>query len=439
MTSTWIGAPSVPRPPPLQPPRFALVTQQIAGLKWEFRSRSRAIIAKPIRSTRADALEQDRKRWNVTTDAYVETQVRKLWLKDCRVALGLPPTLVSPALLAASDVALKKSSEFIASTGGTTQSGQNNAQLRATWQANADALKAAVAADNEAAVQSNLALLEHRLATDAGYQKYVADLEAAKRKLVAEQEAAERQRVADAAELKELRAEADMLLTKVSEFAKKDNAASRSLALVRLALALKSALSLGDLPLFRPTKVKALDEALAKDAAYQAFLVAEAKFQEEELARQRAELAGGLAILKAFATDYISKNLLTHKAPLLLTLVSDIEAALASKDDEKIKATRERATRVLQMTAVTTEYEAYVTATCGSRSLSGCLQVVEVEQPVPAVVEVVGEKDNPADQETPPPSVTGRKVALVIGNSAYQNANEWPRTPAMMPGLLRKS
>jgi hypothetical protein len=214
------------------------------------------------------------------------------------------------------------------------------------------------------------------------------------------------------------------LLSKVDEYGKSGNAGSRSLAFITLAVRLKSAVD-ADNRSDIETNVKALSALLGHDSGYQQFVAAQEAAREQAEADAVAEVSGGLVIVRAFAADYLAQNLLSDNSPKLIALLSEIDAALASKDGDKIKAELGSAGKAFEEASLAADYNKYVSRTCGTRSLAGCSQSLDLKEADKTPLIVVDNKNQP--DVVPSPSVlTGRKVALVVGNSAYQNANELP-------------
>ena len=143
-----------------------------------------------------------------------------------------------------------------------------------------------------------------------------------------------------------------------------------------------------------------------------------------EKVKQQAELAGSLAVARAFAADYVARNLLTDKAPVLMPLISMIDGALAGKNEVEIQGAWDRTSKVFEEAVVVEDYRKYVSATCGTRSLAGCMRVLEAGK---EKVAEGGGRTNP--QPAPAPMLSDRKVALVIGNLGLQECQRASEPP----------
>ncbi len=210
------------------------------------------------------------------------------------------------------------------------------------------------------------------------------------------------------------------LLAAAQQFGASGISADDVIRLAPLVLALNKAMA-GESEADVVSSTKTLRDKLAATPAYASFVAATAAEKEKQAAHEIAEQQGALAIVRAFTTDYVARNMLSDKVPTLLSLLADIDAATASKDPARMTAQVQAARNSLQTASIADAYNRFVAQRCGAESLPGCSQDLALGVPT--------QPPPPQEPSTVPPAASadaGSRIALVIGNSAYQNANQLP-------------
>ncbi|MBN9270958.1 MAG: caspase family protein, partial [Mesorhizobium sp.] len=132
-----------------------------------------------------------------------------------------------------------------------------------------------------------------------------------------------------------------------------------------------------------------------------------------------AEQQGTLAIVRSFATDYVARNMLSDQVPKLLSLITDLDAATASKDPARIAAQIEAAKAGFQAASIADAYNSFIAGKCGAAGQAGCSPALALNVPAqPTKPQLPASAPGPGARAD-----AGPRIALVIGNSAYKNAN----------------
>jgi len=239
----------------------------------------------------------------------------------------------------------------------------------------------------------------------ASYQAYLAQLADIQKKKETDQ--------ADLAELKNKVAE---LVANADDFAKHAKGGSQSFDLIAQAISLKTLSDTANLPEKEKlaTALQSFTDLVAHDQGYGQYLADKEKAKKDEEEQKVAEETGKLTIARDFVTDFVAHNMLNSHSSDLLTVMKEVNDSLASKDIDRIKRENEQIQKQFVTFQVTDNYNAFVAQKCSSTSVSGCSQIGG---------------DTKVTTDNKPTVVNtdvGRRVALVIGNSAYQNANQLP-------------
>ncbi|MBN9254559.1 MULTISPECIES: caspase family protein [unclassified Mesorhizobium] len=207
-------------------------------------------------------------------------------------------------------------------------------------------------------------------------------------------------------------------LDTVQKFGASGASAGDVVALVPLVLALNKALA-GNNETDVVSSTRALREKLSATPAYQTYLAAMTAEKQKQRDIALAEQQGTLAIVRSFATDYVARNMLSDQVPKLLSLITDLDAATASKDPARIAAQIEAAKAGFQAASIADAYNSFIAGKCGAAGQAGCSPALALNVPAqPTKPQLPASAPEPGARAD-----AGPRIALVIGNSAYKNAN----------------
>ena len=352
------------------------------------------------------ALNELRDNWSNKTDSTVVfandvATLSGLTLGYCRAVFGLPENQLSESQLRQPLAVAKYLADYLTDAYTSGLSEAERVRVAETRQKCLDAINHDSKADFDVACPKMVEFLQF----DAGYKSYQThSLEIKKM-----QEASE----SDLAELKKKVAE---LVAKVDDFAKHAKGGSQSFDLIAQAISLKTLSDTANLPEKEKlaTALQSFTDLVAHDQGYGQYLADKEKAKKDEEEQKVAEETGKLTIARDFVTDFVAHNMLNSHSSDLLTVMKEVNDSLASKDIDRIKRENEQIQKRFVTFQVTDNYNAFVAQKCSSTSVSGCSQIGG---------------DTKVTTDNKPTVVNtdvGRRVALVIGNSAYQNANQLP-------------
>lgn len=221
----------------------------------------------------------------------------------------------------------------------------------------------------------------------------------------------------------------------VSDFAKQIKDQRRGLELARAVVAINAKFVNPRDETLKPA-LAALQKIIADYPGFAAFLEArKAQVKNSKLAKARGRKAV-LAMAKEFAAKQAIADMLAPGAQELLSFVDDVETMFKSANNAHVLGKIAAFSALLKAQNLDEPYATFVESKCGKRLIGECeaaLALLESFAGPAKVAMTSGDEEEVEAEATLVPAITttpaviatdGKRVALVIGNSKYQNAQE---------------